>query len=169
MKMRVRLLLLLPIAAILALSLASFACGGDDDEGEGAEATNDVTAGICAEDAEDCDDTVDNGENPDEPVNNDVETSPAPAPCADDTECAARSEEIAVRDLSAQLGVETGTIAVVSTEAVQWPDACMGAAQPGTACAEVITPGFKIILSHGNTTYEYHTDRGTRAVLLEQP
>jgi hypothetical protein len=57
----------------------------------------------------------------------------------------------------------------VSSEPEDWPDACLGAARPGTVCAQVITPGFRIILEHEDQSYEYHADMGTRAVLLEQP
>ncbi len=168
----------LVLALVVAAAVFGSACSGSDDNGandssaedSGAGSTDDASA-ICAEGATDCDDTPDTGgagDNPDEPVSNDVDTSPAAAPCSDDADCEARSRDIAVRDLSAQLGVEAVAISVVSTEAVQWPDACLGAAGPGTACAEVITPGFKVLLEHNGTTYEYHTDRGTRAVLLVQ-
>ena len=54
-----------------------------------------------------------------------------------------------------------------SVEFVEWPDACLGIAQRDVACAEVITPGYRIILEANGATYEYHTDGGSRAVLVE--
>jgi hypothetical protein len=98
---------------------------------------------------------------------------PTPTPgaiaetCTDDTSCQERSVEIATRDLAANLDVEPASIVVVSTEASQWPDACLGVSREGVACAQVITPGFRIVLESGGTQYEYHTDHGTRAVLAQ--
>jgi hypothetical protein len=48
---------------------------------------------------------------------------------------------------------------IISVEAVDWPDACLGAANPGDICAAVITPGYRIILDVGGQRVEYHTDR----------
>lgn len=137
------------------------ACG--DDDAEEAAPTNDVAAGICVEGATDCDDTVDGN-----PPTNTSSTPPAvPEPCTDTESCRERVTEIARRDLASQLGVEVEAIAVVSSDPEQWPDACLDAAKPGTVCAQVITPGFKLVLESGGAQYEYHTDEGTRAVLLE--
>jgi hypothetical protein len=61
--------------------------------------------------------------------------------------------------LSHLKGISTGDISVVSVEAVQWPDSCLGLAQRGEVCAEVIVPGYQIILQVGNNTYEIHTDQ----------
>jgi hypothetical protein len=48
---------------------------------------------------------------------------------------------------------------VQSVEPVDWPDACLGAAGPDEVCAEVITPGYRIILDVGGETVEYHASR----------
>jgi len=110
---------------------------------------------------------------PDEPVSNDPPTS------IDDIDpnecnlvhnidaCEQQATLVALEDLSARLGVEVESIAVISAEFVQWPDACIGAAQPDEACAEIITPGFKIALESGGQSFVYHTDTGTRAALVD--
>ena len=159
----IRSRILLAVAALAAAVMLIAACGGDDDAEE-VEPTSDVAAGICAEGAEDCDDTVDVTPEPD--ATDAPEPVPSPEACSDAESCEDNSIEIARRDLAAQLSVEVESIAVVSSEAEQWPDACLGAAKPGTVCAQVITPGFKIVLESGGKQYEYHTDDGTRAVLL---
>jgi hypothetical protein len=48
---------------------------------------------------------------------------------------------------------------IVSVEAVDWPDACLGAARPDEACAQVITPGYRVIVEQSGATIEYHTAR----------
>ena len=151
------------VAALAAAALLVAACG--DDDSEEVKPTNDVAAGICIEGAEDCDDTVD--VTPEADATDAPEPAPSPEACSDTQSCEDNSIEIARRDLAAQLSVEVESIAVVSSEAEQWPDACLGAAKPGTVCAQVITPGFKIVLESGGKQYEYHTDNGTRAVLLD--
>jgi hypothetical protein len=65
----------------------------------------------------------------------------------------------AMRALSESLGVQVGEIEVLSVEEVEWPNSCLGLAGPGEMCAEVITPGFVIILQAGGNEYEFHSDR----------
>lgn len=49
--------------------------------------------------------------------------------------------------------------ALVSVEAVDWPDACLGAARADEMCAEVITPGYRIVLEQAGETREYRASR----------
>jgi hypothetical protein len=67
--------------------------------------------------------------------------------------------EAARQALAEALGVALDAITVANVSAVEWPDACLGLARPGTACAEVITPGYLIELAAGGQTYEYHTNQ----------
>ena len=57
-----------------------------------------------------------------------------------------------------KLGVDPDTIVLVSAEQVDWPDACLGIQKPGIACAQIISPGYKVILEAEGRQYEYHTD-----------
>jgi hypothetical protein len=41
---------------------------------------------------------------------------------------------------------------------VDWPDACLGVTRPEVMCAQVITPGFRIVLAAQGREYEYHTN-----------
>jgi hypothetical protein len=93
---------------------------------------------------------------------------PAQPPCqgTDSDECAKRVTELALADLSARLGVEVEAITFVDSAYTEWPDACLGAAPAGTACATVITPGYVVILAHADVEYEYHTDLGSWVVLV---
>jgi hypothetical protein len=155
---------MLVLAGIIATLLLAAACADDDNPKEGAP-TNDISANICAEDDEDCDDTIDTTPG----ATNNPTAAPSPEPCSDPASCEERSIEIASRDLAAQLGVEVDAVVLVSSEATQWPDACLGITREGVVCAQVITPGFRIVLESGGDEYEYHTNEGTRAVLVEQP
>lgn len=67
--------------------------------------------------------------------------------------------------LAQQLGVSPDVIRIVSAEYVEWRDACLGINTPGMMCAQVISPGYRVILEAGGKRYEYHTDAsGNRAV-----
>ncbi len=72
--------------------------------------------------------------------------------------------------LARQLGSDGSEVTVVSSEAVEWPDACLGVTLEGEMCAQVITPGYKVVLSANGNTYTYHTDQsGSWYRLVEGP
>jgi len=64
--------------------------------------------------------------------------------------------------LAARLGVGVDAVRVVAVERVDWPDGCLGAADPGEACILMITPGYRVTLAVQGVEYVYHTDGGTR-------
>ena len=66
-----------------------------------------------------------------------------------------------------RLGVEPEAIAVLSSEPTEWPNACLGLKQPATLCAQVITPGYKVLLEHNGTQYEYRTDLTGSAIAAD--
>lgn len=66
--------------------------------------------------------------------------------------------------LAAQTGIPSYAIMFVSAEAVEWPNSCLGAAKPGEMCAQVITPGYRVVLSTLDKQYELRTDRSGRTV-----
>jgi len=71
----------------------------------------------------------------------------------------------AVADLAQRLSIGQGEIKVVDVKEVTWPDTSLGSPEPGMFYAQVLTPGYKIILQAKGQEYEYHTDR-TRIVKL---
>jgi hypothetical protein len=66
--------------------------------------------------------------------------------------------------LAKSLGVSAKSIKAISSAAVEWPDACLGSALPGVVCAEVVTPGFIIVLEAQGQQYEYHTNADSSVV-----
>ena len=58
-------------------------------------------------------------------------------------------------------------VTVVSVEAVQWPDGCLGCAKEGELCTEAIVAGYRIRLQSGDQQVEYRTDSGTGFRLCE--
>lgn len=69
-------------------------------------------------------------------------------------------------DLTNRLNIDPDTIKLVSVEAVNWPDGCLGVQTPGVMCTMVITPGYRVILEADGQQYEYHTSASGDAVRL---
>jgi hypothetical protein len=66
--------------------------------------------------------------------------------------------DLAKKDLSERLNIPIGDIKLVKEEAVDWPDTSLGYSEKGMMYAQVITPGFRIILKAQDKLYEYHSD-----------
>jgi hypothetical protein len=66
--------------------------------------------------------------------------------------------------LASSLGIAESDITVVSTQIIEWPDSCLGAAAPGIACAEMVTPGYLVTLEANGQQYEYHTNADASVV-----
>jgi hypothetical protein len=64
----------------------------------------------------------------------------------------------AIRSLAQELGLDPGAIQVMDYEEVDWPDTCLGLPEPGEACGEAITAGWRVTLQAGGETYELRTD-----------
>jgi hypothetical protein len=68
----------------------------------------------------------------------------------------------AIDDAVQRTGVERSAVRVVSVESREWGDASLGCPQPDRMYAQVITPGFLIVLEAAGTRLEYHTDSSRR-------
>ena len=96
--------------------------------------------------------------------------TPIPGPEAAEVTPPPEAEQVvqlAGEDLAEKMGLSTGEIRLASVEAVEWSDASLGCPQPGMMYAQVITPGYRVVLEAGGETYEYHTDTGDHVVLCE--
>jgi hypothetical protein len=60
--------------------------------------------------------------------------------------------------LAQELAVPVEQLEIVEVEQIEWPDACLGLAEAGEMCAQVITPGWRAIVSVEGQEYEVRTD-----------
>ena len=87
-----------------------------------------------------------------------------------DLGCSARAEEVpppvvqAQEKLAERLGVPVDQVRLVRYVEVEWSDASLGLPQPGVAYAQVITPGYRVILEAEGRWHEMHTDLKTHVV-----
>ena len=68
--------------------------------------------------------------------------------------------DLAMADLAARLSVNPAAITVTVVEPIDWPDASLGCPQPGMMYAQVVTPGYRIVLEVDGKSYEYHIGGG---------
>ncbi len=81
------------------------------------------------------------------------------------TGAAASTQTLVIKKLADTLHMDKEAVTVVSNMPIEWPDACLGIAQPGIMCAQVITPGALIVLAVNGQHYEYHTDQTGNQIL----
>lgn len=70
-------------------------------------------------------------------------------------------------DLAQRTGQPITAFKIESSENENWPDSCLGLAQEGQMCAQVITPGWKITVRSDAKSWVYRTNQNGRLVLLE--
>jgi hypothetical protein len=70
----------------------------------------------------------------------------------------------AKQDLAQRLDVPVGEIVLVSVADIEWSNTSLGCPESGSFYAQVITPGYIIILSFDGKTYEYHSDTTSAVV-----
>lgn len=89
---------------------------------------------------------------------------PGASPTAE--EGAMRIANSLAQTLAQQTGLPVEQVTVVAAEKVDWPDSCLGVHAQGVMCAQVVTPGYRIVLQAGGQNYEYHTNTdGSQSVL----
>jgi hypothetical protein len=76
--------------------------------------------------------------------------------------------DAALRDAATQLGVSATDLTIERVETREWPDASLGCPRPGQMYAQVLTPGFLILISSAGKRLEYHADERGRVVLCSQ-
>ena len=73
--------------------------------------------------------------------------------------------ELCRMDLLKNLPVEPIDVEVLSVTSTNFNDTSLGCPQPDTSYAQVMTPGFVIVLKASGIEFEYHTDTSSAVVL----
>ena len=103
-------------------------------------------------------------------------TPTAPASCGFGSgeweQCAKTAIDPAFADYVTRFSIPRGEEqAVVIEERIDWPDSCLGVDTPGVLCLQVITPGFRFVVTAappGQPYAEYHTDLNGHAVFVAE-
>ncbi|HSB00232.1 MAG TPA: hypothetical protein VLE49_06250 [Anaerolineales bacterium] len=78
------------------------------------------------------------------------------------------AQRAALTALSKKLGLPVDKITLVSTEAVTWPNGCLGIVRMGVMCTQAEVPGFKIVLEANGKKYEFHANQDGSLVQLAE-
>jgi hypothetical protein len=75
------------------------------------------------------------------------------------------AQRVAISKLAENLGLTPDKIKLISTEAVDWPDSCLGVSTEGIMCSQVVTPGFRVVLEADGKKVEYHTNQDASVIV----
>lgn len=91
-----------------------------------------------------------------EQMSGDLEVTPAFPPAI----------KAAAQRLANMQNVDLQEIEVMDYESENWSDSCLGLAQPGEMCLQVITPGWRIEFQAEGEEFVYHTDKSGDSLRL---
>jgi hypothetical protein len=77
--------------------------------------------------------------------------------------------EKAKLDLAGRISIPAAGISLVESVAVTWPDTSLGCPAADMMYAQILTPGYRIVLSAGDKHYEYHTGHNQAVVFCANP
>ncbi len=83
---------------------------------------------------------------------------PFKTPPVNISEQSAKVVELAKKDLAEKLQIPVTSIQVLRIISTEWQDTSLGNPEHGMVYAQVITPGYVILLLAENQIYEYHSD-----------
>ena len=75
----------------------------------------------------------------------------------------------AKEDLAQRLSISVDQINGIDAKAVIWSNSSLGCPQSGMVYADVLTPGYLILLNANGQDYEYHAGKGSTIFLCENP
>lgn len=87
---------------------------------------------------------------------------PTQSPTNDDDLTKDEIIELVKADLASRLGIDGRKIGLVSVDATIWDDASFGCPEEGEMAAQVLIPGYRVLLAIGGpaeiSQYDYRTD-----------
>ena len=75
--------------------------------------------------------------------------------------------ERATQDLVETSGAAAGEVTLLRVEEVEWSDTSLGCPDPEGMYAQVVTPGYRIMLEAGGDTYAYHSGADPEGPLVQ--
>jgi hypothetical protein len=71
----------------------------------------------------------------------------------------------ALTSAAAKMGVDASKLTVVHLEQREWSDTSLGCPEPGRVYAQVVTPGWLVVIAGDGQALVYHTDQKERVTL----
>ncbi len=92
----------------------------------------------------------------------------SPSPVTNPSPQTNPSIDAAAAAAATRLGVARADLRVERVEAREWPDASLGCPQQGVLYAQVLTPGYLVVIAGAGKQLEYHTDERGKVVLCQE-
>ncbi|MDY6902908.1 MAG: hypothetical protein SWZ49_33275 [Cyanobacteriota bacterium] len=98
-----------------------------------------------------------------------LETNQAPPEAESSTEeLPAKIQTAVLSDANQRVSKPVAALQITESEKQSWSDSCLGLAEPGKLCAQVIVPGWKVTVTDGQRELIYRTDNKGKLVKLEE-
>ncbi len=85
-------------------------------------------------------------------------TAPTAAPTPLPEQAGKTAVDSALAALMQKQNITAEKVKISAVEEVDWPDTCLGIQRPEESCGAMITPGYRIVLEAGGSTYEFRTN-----------
>jgi hypothetical protein len=95
-------------------------------------------------------------------------TSPTPTPPTDVSQPVPPAAEVVRLAAAEAMALPEAEVVVTQVNEVEWPNSCLGLADEDEMCAEVITPGYQVILEANDQEYVYHTNEDGTVIRQNQ-
>lgn len=98
-----------------------------------------------------------------------VETPQTPAKEVNSTvnELPPEVKSAVLSDATQRVSKPVAALRITQAQKQSWGDSCLGLAEPGKLCAQVIVPGWKVVVTDGQRKFVYRTDEKGQQVKLE--
>jgi len=73
-----------------------------------------------------------------------------------------------IDDAANRTGIPANAFTVIEAEPRDWPNGCLGLADPGVACTQAIVPGWRVVLTANQQQWVYRTDETGNQVSLAE-
>ncbi|BAY82860.1 hypothetical protein NIES267_23450 [Calothrix parasitica NIES-267] len=83
-------------------------------------------------------------------------------------ELPAKLQSAVLSDAKKRVSKPVAELRIKKSEKQSWSDSCLGLAEPGKLCAQVIVPGWKVTVTDGQRELVYRTDNKGKLVKLEE-
>ena len=73
-----------------------------------------------------------------------------------------------LEDTARRTSKPVGALRIIEAQSQNWSNGCLEIAEPDVACAQVITPGWQVVVTDGQRNWTYRTDSTGELVKLEK-
>jgi hypothetical protein len=77
--------------------------------------------------------------------------------------------DLARQDLAIRLSVAVNDITIIQAAGVTWSDSSLGCPEPGMAYAQMLSPGYLVVLGANGSHFEYHGGKNQKLTYCKNP